>query len=310
MVERPIGRGELFTGKPTQGRYFDGRAGGERVYAHAFRALDPKPGTVRLELPLTVLRGVTLRGWVVGPDGKPVPRAVLFCGGDLLRAQPGAVRLSYLDGDLGRAVPLEGGRFELHGCDPEKTYRLYFVDDRSKAGEDRRGALTTELLRNSGPRLGAAVRLSAAQARGKPVTVRLQPCGAVELRFVDARGRPLKRLPETPGSWKDQFVDGDGKRLAQQPYLDLLVEPREGGLGEERMVLGFPFRQGSYEQPFTPDKDGVVRLHGLIPGASYRLQVVDEETCTRDGRPLTQDRELRVGAGQTRRLPDLILPCK
>jgi RNA polymerase sigma factor (sigma-70 family) len=308
MVEPPIGRGELFTGKPTHGRYFDGRSSGERVYAHAFRALDPKPGTLRLELPLTVLRGVTLRGRVVGPDGKPVPRAVLFCGGDLLRAQPGALRTSYLDGDLGRAVPLEGGRFELRGCDPKKTYRLYFLDDPTRGGEDRRKAFANEVLRSRGPRLGAAVRLSPAEAGGRAVTVRLQPCGAVEFRIQDPRGRPLKRIPETPGSWKDQFVDADGKRLGQQPYVDLLVEPKEGGLGEERMFLGFPFRQAGYEPPFTPDKDGFVRLHGLIPGASYRLQVVDEDACTGDGRPPTWDREIRVGAGQTRRLPDLVLP--
>jgi len=127
---------------------------------------------------------------------------------------------------------------------------------------------------------------------------------------VDVRGRPLKRLPEAPGSWKDQFVNADGKRLSQQPYADLLVEPKQGTLGEERMFLGFPFRHAGYESPFTPDKDGVVRLSGLIPGASYRLQVVDEDASGPDGHPPTWAREFRVGAGEVRRQADLVLPLR
>src|SRR5262249_18501983 len=210
--------------------------------------------------------------------------------------------------DLGRMIPLDGGRFELRGCDPEKVYRLYFVSDASADARGSAGAFVNEPFGSPAPLLGAAVTLSPRAAGDRPVTVKLHPCGAVEFRCVDARGRPLRRVPETPGSWKTRFVTADGKALSQQPYLDLLVEPRRGHLGEERLFLAFPFRQGGYEPPFTPDKDGVVRLRGLIPGATYRLQLMDADAIDDEGHPRAWGREFSVGSGQTRRLPELVLP--
>jgi hypothetical protein len=308
FIELPITRGELYTGKPVADRRFDGLPGAERVHFHAIHRLDLAPQAGVKELPVTVRRGVTLRGRLVGPDGQPVPRAFLFGGGALLWAQDHVVRASYLYGDLGRAILLDGGRFELRGCDPDKTYCVYFLSAPRKAARDDGRSFANEPQTDPMPRLGAAVRLRAASAGGEPVTVRLQPCGAVEFRCVDQRGRPLRRLPETPGSWKTQFVTADGKRLHQQPYLDLLVEPRQGTLGEERLYLGFPFNQSGYRSPFGPDKEGRVRLTGLIPGAEYRLKLEDEDASDSEGYPPIWGRAFSVEAGQTRRLPDLVLP--
>src|SRR5262249_3710576 len=149
---------------------------------------------------VTLRRGVTVRGQVLGPDGQPLPRAVLFCGGELLGGQTNVLRLSWLDGDLGRAVLLEGGRFELPGCDPEKTYRLFFLDAPREAGGDGRGSILNRPLRDGAGRRGAVVDVSARQAGGGPVTVRLAPCAAVEFRCPDARGRPLKRVSGHAGA--------------------------------------------------------------------------------------------------------------
>jgi RNA polymerase sigma factor (sigma-70 family) len=308
FIERPITRGELYTGRPVAGRRFDGHFGDERVCFHAIRRLDLAPQAEPHELPVMVRRGVTLRGRLVGPDGQAVPRAVLFCGSELLEAQESALRVSGLYGDLGRAIPLPEGRFELHGCDPAKTYCLYFLSDPRKDAKEPRGAFVNEPLDSVLPRLGAMVRLSPAAAGGKPVTVRLQPCGAVEFRCLDARGRPLARVPESKGSWKSVFKDGDGKVLSQQPYLHLGVEPRQGKFAAEWTFVGFPFDASGYRSPFATDKEGRVRLTGLIPGATYRLRLVDEESTDAEGHPREWGREFTVEPGQTRRLPDLVLP--
>src|SRR5262249_40409349 len=161
--------------------------------------------------------------------------------------------------------------------------RVYFVSDANPDAKGSAGAFVNEPFASPAPLLGAAVTLSPRAAGGGPVTVELRPCGAVEFRCVDARGRPLRRVPDTPGSWKTRFVPADGKVRSRQPSLDLLVEPRRGHLGEERLFLAFPFRQRGYEPPFTPDKDGVVRLRGLIPGVTYRLQLMDEDAIDDEG---------------------------
>ena len=47
-------------------------SGGRREYAHAFIACDPKPGGESLDVHVVLRRGVTVRGRVLGPDGRPV----------------------------------------------------------------------------------------------------------------------------------------------------------------------------------------------------------------------------------------------
>jgi RNA polymerase sigma factor (sigma-70 family) len=308
FIELPITRGELYTGKPSANRRFDGMPGAEPVYFHAIHRLDVAPQAGVKELPVSVRRGVTLRGRLIKPDGRPVPRAFLFCGGALLAAQDNAVRASYLHGDLGRAIPVYGGDFELRGCDPDKTYSVYFLSEPRETVRSGDQGFANQPQSEVTPRLGAAVKLSAASAGGKPLTVRLYACGAVEFRCLDQRGRPLRRVPETPGSWKSQFETADGQRLDQRPYLDLLVEPRRGTLGEERLFLGFPFNHGGYRSPFGTDKEGRVRLTGLIPGAEYRLKLEDEAASDSEGYPPEWGRSFSVEAGMTRRLPDLVLP--
>jgi RNA polymerase sigma factor (sigma-70 family) len=283
LIERPVSRAELYSGKPDPDRRFDGILGGERLYFHTVHFLDVQPTDEPRELALTPRRGVTLRGRVVGPDGKAVNRAVLFCGGDLLAGQQNVLGFSQLYNDLGCAVMLEGGRFELRGCDPMKTYRLFFLDNPRSDGST--AAFANVPFREPDGRLGAVVDVSARQAAG-PITVRLSPCGAVEFRRVDTRGKGEK----------------------QKLWLDLLVAPRQGHLGEEKVALAWPFPSQGQPSPFAADKDGRIRLRALIPGATYRLKVEDEEQTDADGHWVEWGRDFTVEAGQTRRLPDLVLP--
>ena len=54
------------------------RPGRERLYAHAYRAVDLKPGGPDQEVDLALRRGAAIRGRVVDPDGQPVRDAWVF----------------------------------------------------------------------------------------------------------------------------------------------------------------------------------------------------------------------------------------
>jgi protocatechuate 3,4-dioxygenase beta subunit len=130
-------------------------------YPDALVALNLKPMPAPQELKVTLRRGVTVRGKVVGPDGKPVAEAQLVCRTYI----PTGFNLN---GVHFRKV--KDGWFDLPGCDPEKSVPVFFLDVKN--------------------RLGAMVEMSGKQA-AKPVTVRLQPCGTAKVRFVDGKGKPF-----------------------------------------------------------------------------------------------------------------------
>ena len=56
----------------------DGEPGGLRLYSHAYRLLDLKPGVDSQEFDIVLRRGATVTGQVVGPDGQPVLDAWIF----------------------------------------------------------------------------------------------------------------------------------------------------------------------------------------------------------------------------------------
>jgi RNA polymerase sigma factor (sigma-70 family) len=167
-----------------------GRRGGQRYYPDAAVRIDvpergePKPVAVALR------RGATVRGRLLGPDGKPVPRAVLLC------------RLNVIF-DLAWHFPGEarGGVFEVHGLDPEQAVPVYLLDPVQQCG--------------------AVVHLSGKQA-GEEVTVALAPCGHATARYVDEQGKPLAGysaapdLVVTPGRWS--YAADGGRR--SEPVAD------------------------------------------------------------------------------------------
>jgi RNA polymerase sigma factor (sigma-70 family) len=163
-------------------------------YVDAAVALNLKPNSGLHEVAATLRRGVTIRGTVVRPDGRPVARAYLVSRTYLL--------LGYtLNGVQPRLV--KEGRFDLPGCDPDGTVRAFFLDARN--------------------RLGAVAELSGKQA-GQPVTVRLRPCGSARVRFVDGKGNPFRGvypgvgIPLTPGA--PFQVNKGQKPLAGVAHLD------------------------------------------------------------------------------------------
>jgi hypothetical protein len=132
-------------------------------------------------------------------------------------------------------VPVREGRFELRGCDPEKSYPVHFLDAKNKAG--------------------ATVELSGKQA-GEEVTVRLAPCGAATTRLLDAAGKPLANRP----LWLDLVVTP-----GPSPF-DHKANEKGELLADEVAVSAFDFRHA----PPT-DAEGRVTFPALIPGATYRI---------------------------------------
>jgi hypothetical protein len=209
----------------------DGKPGGYRLHADAVVKLElgAKSGPTKVTVKLR--RGVTVRGRLLGPKGKPVARAQMISG--LLRTA--IPSYSYIE--------VQGGRFALHGCDPAKEYPVYFLDPEQG--------------------WGATVTLAGKRATGAPVTVRLAPCGRAVARFVDAKGKPLKnhrmkefllRMVITPGP-TDLEASRKGLLAADEDFAVNFI-PRKERVAWKR---------------YQTDSDGRFTYPGLIPGATYRL---------------------------------------
>jgi hypothetical protein len=123
-------------------------------------ALDLKPDAGAQDVSVTLRRGVTIKGRLLGPDDKPIARALVF--------SPSYIPFGY---DQQMVQPLEAGagRFAIPGCDPKKPADVIFLDVENQ--------------------LGAVARLSVKE--GEETTVRLEPCGTARVRFVDGNGKPI-----------------------------------------------------------------------------------------------------------------------
>jgi hypothetical protein len=217
----------------THGELSGGKRFGHRYYPDAVIPIEAKAGTEALEVTAKLRRGVTLRGKLLGPDNKPAD-ALMVCWN---QQQQG-----FLFGSLNRVnVSVHDGTFELRGCDPEVTYPVYFLDAQNK--------------------LGATARLSAKEAAGKEVTVRLEPCGSAVVRFLDKEGKPLKGY--RPDPYMGYLVvrprnnrPGDNDVYADSAFLDNVDTVNYSGLNR------------------TADAEGRFTYAVLIPGATYSFDIV------------------------------------
>jgi RNA polymerase sigma factor (sigma-70 family) len=144
-----------------ENRLYDGGHGGRRNYVHGLVELDLAAKSRTHEVAVTLRKGVTVKGNLVGPDGKPVAEALM-----LSRLQVSPLHLQW----RGFPVQVRDGRFKLQGLDPDKTYHVYFLDPKNK--------------------LGATVELSGKQIADS-VKVQLAPCGSAAVRFLNAEGKPI-----------------------------------------------------------------------------------------------------------------------
>jgi RNA polymerase sigma factor (sigma-70 family) len=232
---------------------------GDPSYYHAIVAVDVKPGDKAKEVNITLRRGVTIAGWLVGPDDKPVASALLFVSSHKPRSEKTM-----------HPIRVRDGKFEVHGCDPEKTYQLLFLEYprlppmlMMAEGLQTFGQLWLRELVNGTNRHGASVKVLAKKAAGEPLVVRLAPCGSAKLRFTDADGKPRK-----------DFIPW--LQLVVTPGLPLWKAVEDKTLAAEVISLAGPYGDQPPGQPKT-DAKGYVTYHGLIPGATYRIKTYNQD---------------------------------
>jgi RNA polymerase sigma factor (sigma-70 family) len=281
FIRQRVSRDEIQTGKP----------GGRPAFHNAVLALNPelKEGAKALDIPLR--RGVTLRGTVLDPDGKRVSNGTILCPGELAPPDTTGGAFFFSGGaTLPRGMSFTHGRFELRGCDPARTYRVFVLDvvggsiEYSPLEGAGRLRMSKALSGNFLAKAAAVVEVSAAKAKGGELTVRLQPPGSAQLKLRDAAGKPSRIVP----------------------FVELEVTPDRGPVQGERAAVtegGGPVVVG-FKTAMTPDAEGRLTIRGLVPGATYRLLAYDfrAQTVVPLGEAFT------VESGKTRKLPDVVAP--
>jgi RNA polymerase sigma factor (sigma-70 family) len=243
----------------------DGELEGEepkstRFYPDGLAKLDLKPDVkAPQEVAIELRRGETIHGRVVDPDGNPVARAQLICRSYLPHT-------SYFKQST---LTVHNGAFDLQGCDPEKTYTVYVLDTRNQ--------------------VGATAELNVKEAAGKPVTVRLAPCGTTRIRLVDARGKPFPGhdLLRTRPFFVVSLMVTSGKTTHN--YEDLQADTViVNNLDRDRYAA------------VKADEEGRLTVPLLIPGAPYRITVGEKDRWV-------DKRDFTVKAGETADLGELVL---
>jgi RNA polymerase sigma factor (sigma-70 family) len=228
---------------------------GDPSYYHAVVEVDVKPDDKVKEVNITLRRGVTIAGRLVGPDDKSVASALLFVSAHKPRFEKTM-----------HPVLVRDGKFEVPGCDPEKTYQLMFLEYprlppmlMMAEGLQTFGQLWLAELVNGKDRRGASVKVLAKKAAEEPLFVRVAPCGSAKLRFTDAAGKP-----------KADFIPWLQLVVTSSPPLWKAIEDKVRAA--EVVSLAGPYGDQPPGQP-KADAQGYVTYHGLIPGATYRLRI-------------------------------------
>jgi RNA polymerase sigma factor (sigma-70 family) len=260
QIAVPPGRGHLLVKGPgndyipleiTYGELEGGKPRGGRLYPDAVVPFNLKAGAGVHRVAVRLQRGVTIRGRLEGPDGRTPPEALLLCWSQVPQHAPHW---------FAAAVHVTDGRFELRGCDLEKTYTVHFLD----AAKER----------------GATVQLSVKKAAGKPVIVRLGPCGSAEARFVDKQGKPLPNF---------------------RPIFHIVARPGTGapgqGISADSDFVANVDRLHYSGGDSAVDARGRCKYPALIPGATYRIL----------GNNFRSVKDFKVKPGERLKLPDIVI---
>jgi hypothetical protein len=266
---------------------------------------------------------VTIKGTVVGPDGKVVKRVAMFCPGELMPPGAGGRPASFTTNSRIQGALLEGGTFELNNCDPEKIYSVFFLDaPRVGPGVGLVGAAglpagvrapvvkwrgltlvgANTLLEPAEKRLGAVARLSAKGSGGRPVTVKLAPCGSAEITFKDGKGKPIRPLV-----WLELVVqEGPSARESREKKVAAGETAQLSGPYPAPLRPGMAVPARREIQGLGVDARGHLKMPALIPGATYRLKVYARLGLNADSET-SFERDFKASSGKTARLADAVL---
>jgi beta-lactamase regulating signal transducer with metallopeptidase domain len=185
---------------------------------------EPKPAAIE------VRKGVTLEAKAIGPDGQVVREITGFCKG---------IDAKLIDvWDKGQ--PFSDGIFRLPGADPNKTYRVYFLQYKQ--------------------RLGAVASLKFDPDAKKPIEVRLEPTAKVHGTIASPAGSPAvggQVLPYLLLDEQKSEMKPDDFHNRENALVTVQLFPNEGWDGFfDKCRL-----QGKYE------------FEHLIAGARYGISV-------------------------------------
>jgi RNA polymerase sigma factor (sigma-70 family) len=144
----------------------EGKSGGRAFYAHAFRFCDLKPADASPVVNVTLRRGRTVSGRVVGPEGEAIQNAWMISR-VCLSPQVSA----WFSWRAHYHGSVKNGRFEIHGLDSDAAVPVYFLEPHQK--------------------FGATAFFTGKATDSEPIKVRLEICGTAKARLVDASGKPV-----------------------------------------------------------------------------------------------------------------------
>lgn len=199
---------------------------GTTLYPQGHAAVNvPKDGDVT-PVDILVKKGVTLEARAIGPDGH------LVAG--LVAMYPG-IDAKLIDvWNSGQEFP--DGTFRIPGADPERTYRVFFVQP------DRR--------------LGTVAALKLNPSDLGPIEVRLQPTATVKGKLVNPGGS----TPAGVQVYPTLVLTADRKELKDEDLFDGdLVQFYNAVLGQRHFYFYRGFEGGNGEFSFE----------ALIPGARF-----------------------------------------
>jgi RNA polymerase sigma factor (sigma-70 family) len=239
-----------------------GKPGGQPLYAHAIQVMELRPGMETQDVTIALHRGLTVKGKLVGPDGQSVHGAKM-----LSRLATSCHLMGFIEA---RAVDVPDSGFELGGCDPKQPYPVIFF----QAKKD----------------WGTVVELPGKQT-GKPLTIRLQPCGKAKARFVNAAGEPIE------GHWPAVEVV-----LKSGPSLADPKAAQKGLVAADATMLANIFYDSYQLNDFRTDAEGRMVLTSLVPGVTYRIVQMNSNS------PVLRDFTARPG--ETVDLGDIVIGKK
>jgi hypothetical protein len=200
------------------------------IMYHAIVPINPSeqtPSSTSCDIALEP--GRTLTGSVVGPDGQPLT-GVLAMGVTAVLPAP-RYQTRFLDQPLYQK--LETAEFMVYGLSPRKPRALILLHRENGQGK-------VQVLRGD---------------ESGPLTVRLEPLGALLGRAIDAEGRPWKGLQVTAS------LDLD--------FTDHKTLPYEALTSSAFIAIG---KNELFNRSETTDSDGKFRVEGLLPGLKYKVQ--------------------------------------
>jgi beta-lactamase regulating signal transducer with metallopeptidase domain len=196
----------------------EGKPGGPRNYAHAFRKIDSAAGEEIEPMKMKLQPGVSVSGTLADQTGNPIESALVVS------------RLKIADHSpqwRGFSEEALNGKFEISGLRDGEDYPVYFLDAKNK--------------------LGAVATISTKSPSPKIV---LKPCGSAKARFVDLEGKPVESglqlglyMVVTPGKPKYDFqAYRNGETQADEDFVANIdrVNYRRARKTDENGEMTFP----------------------------------------------------------------------